>query len=169
MKLVLLFLICLSLFFLSTSERVKFEERYLVDDQTDFQNKITIPDVSSLIQKIETMRSVISHTFSPSKDKTMPSLDIPEQIIEHFINPSEKHEHPSYYNFTIDENEKHLTFQYRAGSIMENKIIRLTLLISTLESMQRSFNSVILYRMKNAIIFFGLKNVRGLKQRLLEN
>ena len=34
------------------SKRVKFEERYLVDDQTDFQNKITIPDVSSLIQKI---------------------------------------------------------------------------------------------------------------------
>ena len=121
MKLVLLFLICLSLFFLSTSQRIKFEERYLADDQTDFQNKITIPDVSSLIQKIETMRSVISHTLSPSKDKTLPSLDIPEQIIEHFINPSEKHEHPSYYNFTIDENEKHLTFQYGAGSIMENK------------------------------------------------
>ena len=52
MKLVLLFLIYLSLFFLSTSQRIKFEERYLVDAQTDFQNKITIPDVSSLIQKI---------------------------------------------------------------------------------------------------------------------
>ena len=51
----------------------------------------------------------------------------------------------------------------------KTKTIRLTLLISTLELMLRSFNSVILYRMKNAIKFFGLKNVRGLKQRLLEN
>ena len=52
---------------------------------------------------------------------------------------------------------------------MENKIIRLTLLISTLELMLRSFNSVILCPLKNAIKFFGLKNVKQCTQRLLDH